>query len=88
MTDLPPGLPLFIVGGNLVRPTILLGVLLEVVARHNRAAAEHFAELFFEDGDDTWGFEDIADAAGLSVQVLHDEWKRECDGRFGDKELH
>ena len=32
MTDLPPGMPFFIVGGNLVRPTLLFGVLLEVVA--------------------------------------------------------
>lgn len=86
--DLPPGMPFMIVGHKLVPPTILLGVLLEVAARHNRAAAEHFAELFFADGDASWGLDDIADAAGVSMQALHDEWQRECNKRYGDKELH
>lgn len=85
--DLPPGMPFFIVGGNLVRPTQLLGALLEVAARHDREVAESFAERLFEDGDDTWGMDNVADALGISVQALHTEWKAECNKRFVDKGL-
>lgn len=88
MTDLPPCMPFFIVGGNLVRPTLLLGVLLEVAAKHDREIAESFTKRFFEEGDDTWGLDNIAEALGLSCEALHAEWKRECNRRFGDKELH
>jgi hypothetical protein len=86
--DLPPGLPMFIVGGNLVRPTLLLGVLLEVAAKHDRKIAESFAKRLFEDEDSAWGFVDVADALGMSVDALHAEWQRECNKRYGDKELH
>lgn len=89
MTDaLPPGLPMFVVGGNLVRPTQLLGVLFEVVARHDREVAESFAERLFEQEDASWGLNEIADAAGVGALDLYDEFKREYTARFGAKGLH
>lgn len=87
MTDnaLPPGWPFMIINREFVPPTIALGVLLEVAARHNTEVAESFAERFFDHADYSWNISDVADAIGVTLQALHDEWKKECDARFGDK---
>lgn len=90
MTDITETHDIFFdVGGNLVRPTLMMQTLLDVAAGHDAEIAKKFAARFpFKSEADMWNIDDLAAALGMDARKLHAEFKIEAAKRFAQQTVH